>query len=132
MPRVLATDENGRILIRDGRAVVREGLAAKAQLAAERLHLRLGGDPFRPLRGVDWDGLKKIRSTAAAAALAASQELERDPLVSSAILRARALGSILSISEQPSEPRNVWAIVGEVRFVDEVDAADLQVEVDIG
>lgn len=132
MPRVLATDEHGRILIRDGRAVVREGLAAKAQLAAERLHLRLGGDPFRPLRGVDWDGLKKIRSTAAAAALAASQELERDPLVSSAILRARAPGSILSISEQPSEPRNVWAIVGEVRFVDEVDAADLQVEVAIG
>lgn len=131
MARVVKTDDDGRMVISGGRAVVAEGTAARGQLLRERLMLSRGDDPFRPPRGVPWDDLKARRVPATVAAVAAQEELEKEPVVVSADVQPEGDG-FLSRAVQSGEPWKVWALRVMATVNDEQAAIEVGVEVPLG
>lgn len=123
-------DEAGRMVTKAGRAVYVEGAEAKAQLIVERAALERGDDRRRPERGVRWSELKALRVSPARAATALQEELEKDPLIVSAIVEPDSEG-FLSRSVQSGEPWKVWALKATVIFRDTQSAAEAAVEVPV-
>lgn len=129
--KILKLDDDGRIALSGGRAVVVTGGAARAQCVRERLYLERGDDPFRPGRGVDWSTLKAARATPTTAALSARAELEREPLVVQATVTPVDDG-YRTRSVQAGEPWRVWALSAEVVYDGEQSVVEASVEVPLG
>jgi hypothetical protein len=119
--RVLARDGNGRLLFDGKRFASVSGAEAKTQLLRERVALQVGADRFRPLRGVDYDGLKQARATPQAFASAVAAELILDPKVSSATAAPRGVGTTRT-------PINQTALI-DARVVLRADATIVNLEV---